>query len=429
MKEILRQLNLVWREMKGGQKMVALAILVSVVCGLGFLMFKAPRSTYAPLFPGKILTSAELTEVRSYLDRLSIPFQEEGEKGVLVLAEQADQIRNTLAGVGIPKSETGKGFELFDTNTWIKGEKELQVLELRALKGQLEKDLAAFELIKSAHVILDIPPQRSFNGPKYPTKASVILTLMPGARLSGSALRAITNHLTGAVRGLETQMIAISDTTGRLYKAIEANATEAPIREVERLFEENLEEKISDLLARIVGEGHFHATVQAVLDRETELPFSLSVAVVVDKEIECERAVKNHLSALIQGYGLASEPVISFLPFKTEKMVVTKKKRGHTVGFLFTGFIVVIALMALFLFLKRYKKQKSKEDEGLFGVMTKVDINKLAGSIQNEDPQTIALMLSYLEPNRAEQMIAALHSELQDQVLFHLSELEKDEHY
>src|ERR1700722_4001480 len=42
-----------------------------------------------------------------------------------------------------------KGFELFDSGTWIKGEKELQMLEMRALKGQLEIEIEKFENIKN----------------------------------------------------------------------------------------------------------------------------------------------------------------------------------------------------------------------------------------------------------------------------------------
>ena len=221
MKEISKQLVTIWREMKLLQKGVFLATLVCLIAIFGILLFKSSASNYVPLYSGKALSSYAMGEIRSYLEHFSIPFQEDKEGGLLVLAEHVEQVRAELGAAGIPKLEQGKGFELFDTNTWIKGEKELQVLEMRALKGQLEKDLAAFENIKSASVILDIPPQKTFNGAKYQTKTSVILTLMPKARLSGSQLRAITNHLAGAVRGLEPSRIAISDTTGKLYKAID----------------------------------------------------------------------------------------------------------------------------------------------------------------------------------------------------------------
>jgi flagellar M-ring protein FliF len=356
------------------------------------------------------------------------------------LAEQAEQIRYDLAEAGIPKREKGKGFELFDTNTWIKGEKELQVLEMRALKGQLEKDLAAFEHVKSASVILDIPPQKSFNSSKFQTKASVILTLMPSARLTPSELRAITYHLAGAVRGLESHMIAISDTTGKLYKAIDPHNAEEPFHDANLLFEEHLEEKISAWLTHLVGEGHFYTTVQAVLNRETEEVVSLSVAVVIDKailtnldypnleEAHLQKEIEQQLTAVVKGYGPNVEPVVNFIYFdKQRKIAAEHKERGSLTALLFTLFFVAALLCTFILFFIRRRKGKEEEEESLFRMMTRVDLNTLAAAIQQEEPQTIALMLSYLEPKRAEQMIAALKGPLQEEVLFYLSELEKDD--
>lgn len=335
--------------------------------------------------------------------------------------------------MGISKQQSGKGFELFDTNTWIKGERELQVLEMRALKGQLEKDISAFEHIKSASVILDIPPPKNFNGSKYQTKASVILTLMPGARLSSSELRAINNHLAGAVRGLEPNMIAISDTTGKLYKAIDPNNLEEPFNDSSTRFEEHLENKINELLTRLVGEDHFYTTVQASVDRESDKILSLSITVVIDKEIlrdsrpSFQKEIERQLTAFAQGYGLNVNPVVDFIPFDNVKTRIDLKKKRSAFSFYFTLFFVIGTLIALFPFLKHYKQSKDESEEALFRTMTHIDLNQLADSIQHEDPQTIAFMLSYLEPKRAQQMIAALHMDLQNEVLFHLSELEKGE--
>ncbi len=44
----------------------------------------------------------------------------------------------------------------------LKARKSFKFWKMRALKGQLEQDLAEFDYIKSASVILDIPPQKSF---------------------------------------------------------------------------------------------------------------------------------------------------------------------------------------------------------------------------------------------------------------------------
>jgi flagellar biosynthesis/type III secretory pathway M-ring protein FliF/YscJ len=405
--------------------------VVGVLC---LSLSHSSKPSFAPLFPNKTLPSSEVQEIKAFLNHSCIAYKDDKRKGVLIPEDMADQLRGKLIELGIPKKEGGKGFELFDTNTWIKGEKELQVLEMRALKGQLEKDLCAFEHIKSANVILDIPPQKTFSGTKYVPKASVILTLMPGERLTTSELMAVTNHLSGAVRGLEPKMIAISDTSGKLYKGIEPEGMEETFFNATHLFEEHLEEKISDLLMLLVGKHHFFVTVQAQLDRQTDVVLSLSVSVVIDKSIletpleeeALQKEVERQVVALGSGYGVEVSPVINMIPFEREKVTAAYKKKRWGVSFFLTLLFVPAAFVcALFPFLKKGKKRNGQE-ELIFPSMTRIDLSKIAHSIKQQDPQTIAMMLSYLQPFQAEQIIAALDNELQERVLFYLSEMEKN---
>ena len=430
MKDIFQQLISMGQEMRSLQKGAFVAILFLVVIGLSFLLMKSPSSSYVTLYPGREMSASEVGAIRSSLEHAAFSFQKDKEGRLCVLSEQVDQARVSLERAGILKSGQGKGFELFDTNTWIKGEKELQVLEMRALKGQLEKDLMAFEKIKNASVILDIPPPKTFNGTKYPAKASVILTLMPKAHLSSSELRAITNHLTGAVRGLEPSMIAVSDTTGKLYKVIDPTSKERSIDQL-ILFEEKLEEKIATLLTHLVGEENFHITTQVCLEKESEKPRELVVAVVINKETQREASfreeIEQQLATLVKGCGPESAVSVVFLPFdKEETFEVRESHEGKTMGILFTLSFLIAVCIALFPFFRKFKRKKG-EEETLFRLMTRIDLTKLGASLQDEDPRKIALMLSYLQPSRAEQLIAALNTTLQDEVLFHLSEMEREE--
>ena len=185
------------------------------------------------------------------------------------------------------------------------------------------------------------------------------------------------------------------------------------------------------MLTRLVGPENYHTTVQAIVEGEEVV--SMSIAVVIDKEIlslaegaSFQNEIERQLTAIVAGYGFHTTPAVDFIPFdKKRKVWIEHKERGSTSGLLFTLFFVSAAIIASFLLLRKYKKKpKQNDEEDLFRLMTRMDLKKLGQSIQQEDPQTIALMLSYLDPTRAEQMIAALNSELQEEVLFHLSELE-----
>lgn len=268
LKDIGKQLAKIWREIKIYQKFTVIMVVVFMVGLLGFLVFNAASTRYVSLFPANRLLISDAAEIKGYLDGLRVPYKLRGDTVILVPEKEVHRIRMDLAAVGLPKLNSGKGFELFDTNTWIKGEKELQVLEMRALMGQLERDIGEYENIKGANVILDLAPPRPFGGSMYKAKASVILTLMPGARLNNSQLRAITYHIAGAVRGLQPNMVAISDTTGKLYQAIDPNGEVDLLRNAEIAQEERLKSKIDGMLALVVGHGNFYSTVQVSLSRE-----------------------------------------------------------------------------------------------------------------------------------------------------------------
>lgn len=263
-----KQLADIWNGIKTYQKFTVIVAGTFLFGLLLFLTFQAASTRFAPLYPPGRLSMTDASDVKGYLDGAGTPYKIKGNSTILVAEQKIHSIRMDLAAVGIPKSNHGKGFELFDSNTWIKGEKELQVLEMRALKGQLERDISSFVNIKNARVILDIAPPRPFGGSLYKTKASVILDLMPGARLNNSELRSITFHVSGAVRGLQPNMIAISSTTGKLYQAIDPDGDYDMLRSAEVSLEERIKAKVDGMLGTVVGHDNYYSTVQVLMNRD-----------------------------------------------------------------------------------------------------------------------------------------------------------------
>ncbi|MEZ5315182.1 MAG: hypothetical protein R3E91_03095 [Chlamydiales bacterium] len=381
MKEIEIQLRAIWKQIRPVQKITVVLVIFFILAFLGYLMIRASSRHV--------------------------------EKSLFVEEEQ------TFDSITTPR-----GFELFDTNTWIKGDKELQVLEMRALKGQLERDLVEFEQIKNANVILDMPPVRSFGGSSHKTKASVILELNPEAILSSSQLRAVIYHLAGAVHGLEPNMIAISDTKGKLYTAIDPEGQEELLSNAALVFEEHLNQKIEMLLAFLIGKGRYISSVQAGMERGKEQPYSLSVVVVIDQEFEKFLTdIENQIHTILLGYDIPSHIKVSLFSFEKEKKLLIHNQESKSyIGVIVILLTSLLILAALYPFFRKYSKQK--QEDNLFRVMTRIDIQKLAESIENEDPQTIALMLSYLEPIRAEKLITFFPQELQEEIFKYLSEIE-----
>lgn len=263
-----------------------------------------------------------------------------------------------------------KGFELFDNNTWFKGEKEIQILEIRALKGQIEKDLLSFEKIKSATAILDMAPPRSMQK----TKASIILSLKESKVLSASDIEAIVLHVSSAVKGLEKQMVVLSDTTGRLYSGAQKELIEA----------EAMRADLFSVLKSCIGQEHF---------------VFLSNSVVIDNTV---------LTGSLKEELLKQFPNISFqfLPFKKKAVQVTQKVENNNFYWLF---LIPIAITSLFL---------------LFFLKRKNQTSDLTETLKEQTPDQLAELLSYTKPERAKEIILSLPEEMQEKVFESISKLE-----
>lgn len=257
-----------WVALKPIIKIAIASIALLIPITFFLILFETSAPNYVVLYSPEQMRGNDLSKITSYLDSMQIPYTVNADNLLLVPRGQVQEIRMELAQYGLPKASGDKGYDLFDSTTWIKGEKELQILELRAIKGQLEQDISHFDNVRKANIIIDIPPARSFGGVNYKTKASVILDLVPGARLSQQELRAITYHISGAVRGLAPNMVAISDTSGRLYQGLDYDGAQDSIRSAEIAAEDYIKAKIDGMLSTVLGFDNFYTTVQVSMNRD-----------------------------------------------------------------------------------------------------------------------------------------------------------------
>jgi flagellar M-ring protein FliF len=268
LKRLMQRITTSWKKLQSLQRIAILSSSVLFIFLLSFFLWRPSGDEFVVLLPPGSFPEEHISDVKVLLESKNIPYKITENRSVLIPKNKEAVINMELATYNMPKSKASKGYDLFDSSTWIKGEKELQILELRALKGQLEEDLSRFDNVRSASVILDMPPPRPFGNNNYQAKASVILTLRPGARLSTQQIRAITYHIAGAVRGLAPNMIAISDTSGRLYQSINPDGDMDAMRSAEMAAEEHIKAKIDGLLSTIVGIEGFYSTVQVVMNRD-----------------------------------------------------------------------------------------------------------------------------------------------------------------
>ncbi len=294
------------------------------------------------------------------------------------------------------------------SNAEIKGEKTNQSLEIRALKEQLEDDLIKFENVKSANVLLDVAPQSFPKEGKNKNKASVILTLMPQTTLTNQELRAIASHVAGAVWGLMPNMVAVSDTTGKLYQSFDPEGDADSIRISELAVEEHIKAKIDGILATLVGFDDFYTTVQVIMNRNKfsdegngvrlNPSFgkieSISIGVLIDKNVfaansaaggnnyssaaqseeRLQKEIESQIWVMLRGYDVKITQAVNFIGFnRTNLLHASAISKGGT-SYIITalialavGVIVIMLLLILqpFSRIKWYQKEVKISDSKL----------------------------------------------------------------
>jgi flagellar M-ring protein FliF len=196
------------------QRAAILAVAVlSIAAIMGVMRWKHDRD-FRPLFTG--MAADDAAAVVQKLKQGGVDYRlEDGGQTVAVPAEQVDALRLEMAAAGLPK--TGRvGFELFDkTNIGITDFAE-HVNYQRAIEGELERTIRTLSQVEQARVNVTFPKDSVFVDSRKPAKASVLVSLRPGAMLVPRNVIAIQNLVASAVQGLTPDHVAVVDMRGDL---------------------------------------------------------------------------------------------------------------------------------------------------------------------------------------------------------------------
>jgi flagellar M-ring protein FliF len=188
---------------------------------------------------------------------------------ILVAEARVPELRLEMASAGVPKS--GRiGFELFDkTNLGITDFTE-HVNYHRAVEGELERSVRAINQVEDARVHVTFPRDSVFVESREAAKASVLVRLRPGTRLTQNNVAAITNMVASAVEGLAPESVSVLDMSGNLLSrprkttGDEAEADEG--LEYRDRLEKEMMAKMNSTLEPVLGEGRFRAGVTVDCD-------------------------------------------------------------------------------------------------------------------------------------------------------------------
>src|SRR5579872_773857 len=265
---------------------------LAVVGGVVWLSHYQHESGMRPLYSS--LSPEDASAIVQKLRETGVDYRV-ADNGAAVLVPEArvPELRLEMAGLGLPK--TGRiGFEIFDKTNFGMTDFAEHVNYRRAVEGELERSVRALAEVEQARVHVTLPKESVFTESREAAKASVLVGLRPGRRLSAQNVLAIRNLVSNAVEGLTPEAVSVVDMNGNLLSQPRRNAldegvqvTEAAL-EYRQAVEHDLAVKINDTLEPLLGADKFRTGVSADVDmtsgEQSEETFDPSKSVMLTSQ-------------------------------------------------------------------------------------------------------------------------------------------------
>jgi len=263
------QLKELLKNLSPRQRIYILAVAVLVVAGLvTFTRWKHERD-FRPLYTS--LSAEDAGAVLQKLKESGVEYRlTENGSTVLAPAERISELRLQMASAGLPK--TGRaGFELFDKTNFGATDFAEHINYRRALEGELERSIMGLSEIELARVHITFPKESVFVESRQPAKASAMVKLKPGAKLSPANVLAVCHLLSSAVEGLAPESVSVLDMNGNLLSRPrrddpDGNQPSEAALEYKRQIEKDLLIKIGSTLEPVVGPERYRAGVSVECD-------------------------------------------------------------------------------------------------------------------------------------------------------------------
>ena len=245
--------------------LMLVGVAAAVAAGVGVALWSQGPS-YSLLFGS--LAEADKAQVVQSLEQNAIPYRlDAGSGGVLVPSDKVSEARMRLAAKGLPESG---GFSLIDKDSGFGVSQFMEGARYQhAIETELARTIASLKQVEGARVHLAVPQQATFIRDRRPATASVFLQLRAGRRLEREQVTAIVNLVASSIPELDSKLVTVIDSQGRLLSAPEKDgefAAREQQLEIARRMEEDYSQRIVSLLTPLLGPDRVRAQVVAQIE-------------------------------------------------------------------------------------------------------------------------------------------------------------------
>jgi len=259
----MEQVKKIWDNLSIAQRITIAVVALGVFGGLFAFSRWKRESDFRPLYTAVQPEDAGAIVQKIKESGADYRLSDDG-KVVLVPSAKLAELRLQMAAAGLPK--TGRlGFELFDKTNLGASEFVEHMNYRRALEGELERSVMSLAEVDQARVHLTFPKDSVFLEAQQPAKASIVLRLKPGAKLTRQNVAAICNLVAGSVEGLAAEAVSVVDMNGNLLTRPRKSGGEdsSPVTDdvlqLRQALERDLVAKMNNTLEPLLGPDRFRA--------------------------------------------------------------------------------------------------------------------------------------------------------------------------
>lgn len=253
------------------KRMSMIAVTAILLATAGMMALMMAGTDYVP-----VLTNVPNDQTALVVDKLqakNIPFRvQDGGKTIAVPKDLLHSTQMALMSeIGSGKIGT-IGFELFDKQDFGTSSYAQRINYQRALQGELTRAINTLDAVKRSKIMLALPPKKTFLEEGGVATASVVIELHPGKNLSEDQVRGIRHLVGSSVEGLDPDKVTVVDSRGKMISRPDgASGGSGALAESKTKMENDIQDRVESILAKVVGQGKVMVRVNAQLNhRQTQ---------------------------------------------------------------------------------------------------------------------------------------------------------------
>ena len=279
LKKIFAPVRRFWGKLSKKAKIVIFVcigavILLSVILGLAM-----NHTQYTVLYSG--LGSDEAQQVTTELRTMDVDFKNDNGT-IYVDKNKENTVRMQLANEGYPK--TVPNYDFFTSHVGnMTTDEEMKIINQYSLQERLGAVIKTLDSVDTAYVTISLPKDDTYawdDKDKDAVTASVAVRMRNGKSLNSKQVNGIKQLVSKSVPNLKGENVAIVDsTTGEDVTDSSTSETDGSLQmtlsefklKIEKQYEDNLQNKITALLAKVYGADHVSISVKSRMSLDKKI--------------------------------------------------------------------------------------------------------------------------------------------------------------